>query len=192
MYGSSAFGGFSTGRQERPHGLVTNETGIEPLVNEREPENFSALPISLFAARFRRTGSDGEFADRILECWDSLSDQERGKFVKEARALKPQQPCGASVQTLTSLCRDSMALVAIEYQMEEEEEEAVDVPEEAQRFVSEFRDLLMDVNPQLRASQVDRALVEMAAQEAKWMEMIEEFPQAQIARHRAMKQGRLP
>ena len=187
---SPTFVSSGSGRQLR---LVTEETGIEPLVSEREPENFSALPITLFAARFRRAGSDDEFADRIWEIWGSLPDKEKEKLVEEAKAMKPQEPCGASVQTLTSLCRDSMETVAVEYQMEEEEEEeTVDVPEEAQQFVSEFRDLLADVNPQLRASQVDRALVKMAAEEAKWMEMIEEFPESQIARHRAMKQGRFP
>ena len=143
----------------------------------------SRLGIALLADRLRiGPGEDG--TERVWEIWNGLSERDKQEWIEQAKhekhVLKENEP-----KTLECMALREPFITC--EAVEENNDEIVHIPDHAREFVSDYRDLLLEVNPQLATSDVDRALVAMADGQQRWLELMERFPEAQIERHREIQ-----
>lgn len=143
------------------------------------------LGISLLADRVRiAPGEDVNENDRIWEIWNGLSERDKQEWIEQGKSeqVVPKQ---SEPKALKCVAHPE-PFITCEL-VEENNDKRFDIPAHAREFVSDYRDLLLEVNPQLTVSDVERALVAMADGQQRWLELIQRFPEAQIERHREIQ-----
>lgn len=153
---------------------------------EPTPKNGDGiLPIQILAKMLRQGPNEEEHAAHVWATWDSLSEKEKKDVIEMANNAKKKK-IKAKEQSIVKLTAPNKQMMSDE----QEEDDFFEVPAEVQQFVSDFYDIVADVNPQLRPSQVNLALTQMATQEGAWLNIIRQFPEAQMERDKVWKQGR--